>query len=535
MKKSIILSISIILILLVLIVYWPVQHYEFLRIDDQVYVTDNDHVRSGLTWENVQWAFTSLEAGFWQPMTWLSLMLDTSLYSMNAGGFHWTNVLLHIGSTFLLFITWRRMTGAAWQSGVVAALFAVHPLNVEPVAWIASRKDVLCGFWGMMALWSYAHYVEKPGVGKYLSVWLSFILGLMSKPMLATLPLVMLLLDYWPLARFETAINGRRRWVLLLLEKLPLALCSMAVIGVTFIAERRIGAFSDLETISFPARVSNALVSYLIYIEKMIIPTELAIFYPHPGSWPLWTSIGAGLLIIVLALIAVQKRKEYPYFFVGWFWYLITLLPVIGFIQLGTLARADRYAYIPLIGLFIAITWGSAVYLAQMKNRQSLVFCSGLSILLALVVVSRLQVAHWKNDLILFQHTVSVTENNYKAYHALGMAFHQLGNDGKAIENIRHSISLKADQRAHLDLGAVLMSRGQFKDAEKEFLAALKLDSDNPKAHNNLGAALASQGNHLESIDHFQKALSLDPQNRSAADNLRMVLDGMRSTKEGIE
>jgi len=199
------------------------------------------------------------------------------------------------------------------------------------------------------------------------------------------------------------------------------------------------------------------------------------------------------------------------------------------------LARADRYAYIPLIGLFIAITWGSAVYLAQMKNRQSLVFCSGLSILLALVVVSRLQVAHWQNDLILFQHAVSVTENNYKAYHGLGMAYHQLGNEEKAIENIRHSISLKADQSAHLDLGAVLMSRGQFKDAEKEFLAALKLDSDNPKAHNNLGAALASQGNHLESIDHFQKALSLDPQNRSAADNLRMVLDGMRSTKEGIE
>jgi len=529
------LSISIILILLVLIVYWPVQHYEFLRIDDQVYVTDNDHVRSGLTWGNVQWAFTSLEAGFWQPITWLSLMLDASLYSMNAGGFHWTNVLLHIGSTFLLFITWRRMTGAAWQSGVVAALFAVHPLNVEPVAWIASRKDVLCGFWGIMALWSYAHYVEKPGIGKYLSVWMCFMLALMSKAMLATLPVAMILLDYWPLARFKTAINGRRRWVLLLLEKLPLALCSVAVIGVTFIAEHRIGAFSDLETISLPARVSNALVSYLIYIEKMILPVKLSIFYPHPGSWPLWTSIGAGLFIIVLASIAVQKRKEYPHYFVGWFWYLITLLPVIGFIQLGTLARADRYAYIPLIGLFIAITWGSTEYLARMKHRQSLLLCSGLAILLSFVVVSRLQVAHWKNDLLLFQHAVSVTENNYKAYHGLGMAYHQLGDGEKAIKNIRHSISLKADQRAHLDLGVVFMSKMKFKDAEGEFAAALKLDPDNPKVHNNLGAALASQGKYRESIGYFRKALSLDPRNRSAADNLRMVLDGMRTTKECIK
>ncbi len=532
MKKSRITLVSVILILLIISVYWPVQHYGFLNFDDQVYVTDNARVQSGLTWDNVRWALSSLDAGFWHPMTWLSLMLDASLYRLNAGGFHRTNVLLHIGSTLLLFLTWRRMTGIIWQSGFIAALFAVHPLNVEPVVWIASRKDVLCVFFGMLTMWTYARYAETPNVGRYLSVWIFFMLGLMSKPIIATLPFIMLLLDYWPLARFEDTNNQKKKWSLLILEKLPLAVCALSVIIVTFIAEYRFGAISATETISWPARISNALVSYLIYIEKMFFPAKLAAYYPHPGAWQLWTSIGAGLLIILLTSIAIQKRRSYPYLFVGWLWYLIALVPVIGFIQLGTLARADRYAYIPLIGIFVMVVWGSTEYFAQMKHRQSLLLCFALAILLSLVVTSRLQVAHWQNGLTLFYHAINVTDNNYKAYHGLGMAYHSVGDDEKAIQNIRHSLSLKPDKRAHIDLGVVYMSKMKFKDAEREFNAALKLDTANAKAHNNLGAALASQGKYEESVYHFQKALCLDPDYRDASDNFRKALEGMKSAKE---
>jgi hypothetical protein len=397
-------------------------------------------------------------------------------------------------------------------------------LNVEPVAWIASRKDVLSGFFWMLTLWTYAHYAEAPDMGLYLLVWICFMLGLMSKPMLATLPVVMLLLDYWPLARFKVASN-QKNWVLLILEKLPLAVCALTVIIVTFIAEHRFGAISDMETISLPARISNALVSYLIYIEKTILPAKLAAYYPHPGAWWLLTSIGSGLLIILLTSIAIQKRKRCPYLFVGWFWYLITLVPVIGFIQLGTLARADRYAYIPLVGVFIAVAWGCTEYLEQMKHKQSILICFVLAIIPSLAVTSRLQVAHWQNGLNLFQHAIDVTENNYKAYHGLGMAYHQLGDDEQAIKNIRNSLSLKPDNRAHIDLGVVYMSKMRFKDAEREFTEGLKLKPDNAKAHNNLGASLASQGKYDEAIRQFEEALRLDPGYENARRNLKNAVD----------
>lgn len=514
---------------MILTVYWPVRHHEFLSFDDQVYVTDNARVRQGLTWDNVQWACGSLDAGFWHPLTWLSLMLDASLYRLHAGAFHWTNVLLHISSTLLLFSAWRRMTGVIWQSSLVALLFAIHPLNVEPVAWIASRKDVLSGFFWMLTLWTYARYAEAPGLGRYLAAWLCFMLGLMAKPILATLPVVMLLLDYWPLARHKVE-RKQKKWLWLILEKIPLAVCALAVIVVTFIAEHRFGAVADMGTIAFSARISNALVSYLIYIEKTLLPMKLAAYYPHPGAWQLLTSVGAGLFIMALTSTVIRNRERYPYLLVGWLWYLIILVPVIGFIQLGTLARADRYAYIPLLGLFIAVVWGGAEYWERMKQGQSLVPCLAMAILLSLAVTSRQQVAHWQNSLTLFQHAINVTKNNYKAYHGLGMAYHQLGDDEQAIKNLRYSLSLKPDNRAHIDLGTVYMGKLRFKDAEREFVEGLKLNPRNAKAYNNLGAALASQGKYHEAIPQFEEALRLDPGYENAGKNLKNAADTIAAT-----
>ena len=344
--------------------------------------------------------------------------------------------------------------------------------------------------------------------------------------MLATLPVVMLLLDYWPLARFK----DRKNWGLLILEKLPLVVCALAVIIVTFIAEHRFGAIADMETFSLSARISNALVSYLIYIEKAIIPVKLAAYYPYPGAWGALTSIGAGLLIILLTSIAITIRNRCPYLCVGWLWYLITLAPVIGFIQLGTLARADRYAYIPLTGLLIALVWGGAECWERIKHRQSLLLCFALAILPSLAVTSRLQVAHWQNGLTLFQHAIAVTENNYKAYHGLGMAYHQSGDDEQAIKNIRHSLALKPDNRAYIDLGVVYMGKMRFKDAEKEFTEGLKLKPDNATAHNNLGAALASQGKYEEAIRQFKEALRLDPGHENARNNLKNTTDTITCT-----
>ena len=529
MEKSRITVISMILMLAILTVYWPVRHHEFLNIDDQVYVTDNTRVRSGLTMNNVAWAFTSWEAGFWHPLTWLSLMADASLYGSQAGGFHWTNVLLHMGGTLMLFFAWRRLTGADWQSGLVALLFAVHPLNVEPVAWIASRKDVLSGFFWMLTLWTYARYAELPTSGRYLTVWVCFVLGLMSKPMLATLPAVLLLLDYWPLARFKAA-GGRKAWLGLILEKLPLAVCALAIIIVTFLAEHQSGALADLETISWPARLANALVSYLTYLAKTMLPLHLAVFYPHPGAGEILISLGAGLSIILLTLIAIGNRKRFPYLFVGWLWYLITLVPVIGFIQLGSLARADRYAYIPLVGIFIAVAGGGTELWGKLCRRHSLMLASVTVILLSLAVTARLQVAHWQNDLTIFQHAVAVTDNNYKAYHGLGLAYHRLGNDEQAIRLMRRSLSLKPDNRAHIDLGVVYMGQQRFKDAEREFTESLKLKPDNAKAHNNLGSALASQGRASEAIPQFAEALRLDPGYAKARQNLQQAQEAGTAT-----
>jgi len=355
------LLISLFLILTTLVAFEQVRNHAFLNLDDNIYVTENRQVQSGLTFKSLAWAFTAMHAGLWHPLTWLSHMLDCELYGLNPGGHHLTNLLFHIVNTLLLFLVFKRMTGRLWMSGFIAALFALHPLHVESVAWVAERKDVLSTFFWMLTMWAYMRYVEGPGLNRYLLVLLSFTLGLLSKPMLVTLPFVLLLLDYWPLGRFQfgqlsgnsklstskliSSSDQRSVALRLVLEKAPFFLLSALSSILTIFAAQRAGAVASLEYHPFESRFANALVSYVSYIEKMIWPHHLAVFYPYPEAFPIWKVAGAGLLLVFVSFLVILAARKRPYLVVGWFWYLGTLVPVIGLMQAGSQAEDGLWVF----------------------------------------------------------------------------------------------------------------------------------------------------------------------------------------------
>jgi hypothetical protein len=370
-NKTVKIIICILLTLSTFAVYWQVQDHDFINFDDDVYITNNLNVQAGLTIESVKWAFTTSHPPYWHPVTWLSHMLDYQLYGLNPKGHYLTNLFLHITSVLILFIVLLRMTGKLWQSGFVAAMFAFHPLNVESVAWLAERKNILSTLFWLMTMWAYTHYAEKPTIKRYSLVFLFFTLGLMSKPMLVTLPFVLLLLDYWPLRRFKFRQERSRDEILeknianksevfrLVLEKVPLFLLTIGLSIVTFYTQKMAGAVRSLDLFSLETRFTNAMFSYLEYLQKMIWPSGLSILYPHPGNaLPAWQGIVCGMVLVGITIISIRLIRKTPYFAVGWFWYLGTLIPVIGIVQVGGQAMADRFTYIPLIGIFIVIAWG---------------------------------------------------------------------------------------------------------------------------------------------------------------------------------
>jgi tetratricopeptide (TPR) repeat protein len=527
----------------ILMVYWRVQNFNFVYYDDQVYVTENTHVQSGLTGKGIVWAFSSLDAGFWHPLTWLSLMLDFELFGLNPGGYHITNVLFHIASTLLLFLALNQMTGAQWRSAFVAAMFALHPLHVESVAWISERKDVLSAFFWMLTMWSYNLYTKHPSKARYLWVAVAYFMGLMAKPILVTLPFVLLLLDYWPLNRFsihqsdpQPSLPGdgkkegtKREGVSrLILEKIPLLLLAALASTLAFLTEQRAEALSSITSYPVSYRITNALVSYWIYAAKAVWPHNLAAFYPHPGLWPIPDIFLATLFLLTVIIIALYWRKRFPYIAVGWFWFLGTLVPVIGIIQIGSQAMADRHSYIPLIGFFLAVTWAAGDFFRKRNDAKLLPAISALAAIIIFSACSWIQVSYWKSTFALFQHAVEVTKDNYKALHGLGWAYHSQGDDAKAIALIRESIRLKSDARAHNDLGVIYMGRKEFREAEREFTASLKLKPHNPQYLNNIGAALASQGKTEEAIPYFREAIHIQPDYKGARDNLLKALQPSR-------
>ena len=545
--------IIIFLIAITLISYWSVQQFEFVNYDDDIYVTENIHVLSGITKETVIWAFTTFHASNWHPLTWLSLLFDYEFYWLNPAGYHWTNVLFHVSNTLLLFLALTRLTGVLWQSGFVAALFAIHPLHVESVAWVAERKDVLSTFFWMLTLYAYVLYVEHPDWKRYAFTFISFSFGLMAKPMLVTLPFVLLLLDYWPLKRFLCKPSNSHMYfhqsctknaqgsfkninvARSLLEKIPLIVLSIIASIMTLIAQQSGEAIMPLQRLSLIERITNAFVSYATYIIKMFWPVDLAVFYPHPGMWPVW-QVCVSILLLAGISTYVWKLSDHPYLRVGWLWYLGTLVPVIGIVQVGSQSMADRYTYIPLIGLFIMIAWGIPNILRQWRYKRPVLFLSAGLVLLFLMICTGLQVRHWENSISLFRHAVNVTEGNSTAINNLGNALARKGFLDEAILQYKEAIDLQPNNPyTYTNMGKVLMLQGKVKDAVISYSKALQLEPQHMKAHFNIGVAYSEIGYNSEAILHYTEAIKINPDFVAAYNNLGILYAKQEDFDEAVK
>ena len=580
-KNSPFLLIALLLALLTLAVFWRLNYADFVNFDDPVYVTENAHVQAGLTASGVGWAFTNASAEFWHPLTWLSLMLDYELYGLQPGGYHRTNLLLHILSALLLFWLLHRMTGTLWRSALVAALFALHPLHVESVAWIAERKDTLSTLFWMLTLAAYVRYTAKPSACRYLLALLCFACGLMSKPMLVTLPFVMLLLDYWPLQRLygppapvvrpaitpgggdpkprEPKAGDRKRgpaasktaplskpspqvstlavrslekgWPGLLAEKLPFFLLALVFSGIALYTQYQV----PFKIFPLSARIANAVISYAVYIEKTFWPRNLAVFYPFPVHFPLWELAAAVLLLLIVSLAAIAAARRLPYLLVGWCWYLVTLLPVIGIIQVGKHARADRYTYLPLIGLFIMAAWGIPELLKKWRYQGPALLLSAALILAGLSIGTWRQVACWQDSITLFRHALSVTTDNDVAHNNLGTALRKNGDIEGAASQYREVLRINPDDgEAHNNLGNVLYLRGEVREAESHLREALRIRPQSAEVHYNLGNVLLSQGRTDEGLSQLRAALVENPDYGEAYFNLANVLASQGKFSEAI-
>ena len=529
--------ICVVLALVAFIVFEPVCHNEFIGFDDSVYVTRNPHVKAGLSHDTIAWSFSFTGISYWQPLTWLSHSLDCQLYGLRPGMHHLTNLVLHIANSLLLFLIFKRMTGALWRSAFVAALFALHPINVDSVAWVAERKNVLSTFFWMLTMLTYACYSERPGSYRYLLVFLVFAVGLLAKPMLVTLPFVLLLLDYWPLGRLRFGqLDGDGRnsnskipnyqWPRLVLEKIPLLALSMVSICLSSLSLQHYRRVISTETAPMMLRTANALVSYVSYIGNMLWPQNLAVFYPYPDAIPMWQAIGALLLLVCVSALAIRTLRPMPYLGTGWLWYIGTLIPVIGLVQAGLWpARADRFAYVPLIGLFIIITWGLSDALVKWRYRKIALSASALIVLLALAICTRLQLRHWRNSVALFEHALAVTGSNSTMHNNLGFALQLQGKLDKAISHYYQALQAEPDHpEAHNNLGNALQSQGKLDEAIGHYRQALQAEPDFAEAHYNMGNMLQSQGNLDEAISHYRQALQVKPDYAKAHNNLANVL-----------
>ena len=535
--------ISLFLVVSILYVYWHVKNFEFINYDDNLYVTDNYHVQAGLTLENIRWSLTATQASNWHPLTWFSHMLDCQIYGIDPGHHHMTNVLLHILNSLLLFFIFKRISKSRWKSTFIAALFALHPLHVESVAWVAERKDVLSTFFFMLTLWSYSRYVESSRFDRYLLLILFYILGLMAKPMLVTLPFVLLLFDYWPLRRFqlkspdnENATIQRSFYFGLIREKIPLFLLSAASCVVTYLVQKSGGAVDSLSKIPLHERIANALVSYVSYIGKMLWPHNLAVLYPYQKSIPMWKIAGAGFLLVMISVYVFRMLKSKPYLVVGWLWYLGTLVPVIGIVQVGSQALADRYTYVPLIGIFIMITWGISDWVSKSHYGKIGLFTVAACILSILMTTSRLQVKYWSNSIALFDHAINVTGANCNAQLNLGEALAAQGKIEKAVGHYKTALKIKPDLAgAHLNMGVYFRKEGKLDDAINHFSKVLHGKSDDAAvAQCELADTLEKKGDSSRAVKHYLEAIKIRPGYAKAYNNLGVILASQNKVKAGI-
>jgi tetratricopeptide (TPR) repeat protein len=581
------LIVYIILTVVTLAVYGQVSQFDFINYDDDVYITENSHIKSGMTTDSLRWAFSTKYFGLWNPLVWISFMLDYQLFGLNAAGYHVINLILHILSTLMLFWLFHRMTQALWPSAFVAALFALHPLHVESVAWIAERKDVLSAFFWMLTLCLYVYYTEKPVLKRYLPVALTFVLALLSKPMVVTLPVMMILLDYWPLGRLQSrkaevqaqvigpatsaADKGKKidktkketcpekitshtdpitrekkiagiipLWQLR--EKAPFFILS-AVFSVIAIYTPDNASF---QVIPFETRITNAPVSFLTYLEKTFFPHDMAILYPVSTQIPVWQVLGASLLIVLVSAAVIVTVKRLPYLFVGWFWYAVTILPVIGIIQIGRHLEADRYHYLPSIGIAVALAWGMPALVKNGKIRKKILFPVGIMFLAFLAFLTWRQCTYWRGSIELWSHALEVTENNDYAHNNLGTALSDTGKLEDAVEHYNKAIALSPDDadfsnnrgnayarmgkyepaiadlnkaislnpeymKAYVNRGNVYAGSGQYQLAMEDYNKAVRLKPDSADAYYNRGCTYSETGQYDEAIKDFTQTLSLDP------------------------
>ncbi len=560
--------ICLFLAITIISIYWQVNSHDFVNFDDNRYITENRHVQTGLTSGNAAWAFTTFYVSNWHPLTWLSHMLDCQLFGLKPGLHHLVNLLFHVANTLLLFFILHRMTKGLWQSAFVAGLFALHPLHVESVAWVAERKDVLSTFFWMLTMGAYVYYVEHPGYKRYLFVLAFFLLGLMSKPMLVTLPFVLLLLDYWPLRRLQmerplavdsvkserlvkphgkkkergrTAIkeehanktdNRTRQQPAIgqiILEKVPFFVFSLASSVVTYMAQLKGGAVGSPQSFPLSSRVANALVSYCGYIGKMVWPADLAVLYPYPGTTPVWRVIGAGLFLGLTTFLIIRNVKRYPYLMTGWLWYLGTLVPVIGLVQVGVQAMADRYTYVPLIGISIMAAWGVPELLKNWRHRNA-AFATVTAIILCLFsFVTWKQVGYWQNSNTLFKHALEKTSNNPIMLNNMGTVLEAEGRLDEAMAHYAEAVRIDPNlPDSYNNMGLALTKQGRADEAITNFLKALRINSNHAAAHYNLGTVLASQGKLDEAIYHFRESIRIKPERDNAQYNL-----GLASMQKG--
>jgi len=626
------------LVLVTLALYWPASGFGFINYDDDFYVTSNVHVQNGLTWAGIKWAWANPVAGNWHPVTMLSHMLDCQLFGLNPGAHHLTNVLLHALNAGFVFWLLQRMTGAVWRSLLVAALFAVHPLRVESVAWVSERKDVLSGCFGLLALLTYACYAQKSVVSNqwsvisnqsssvraanngpqtrehrvlitdhrllfYLLSLCFFALGLMSKPMLVTWPFVMLLLDYWPLKRMQNAecrmqnaatgdthhaprnaphVSRFTFHVSLFLEKLPFFALAAAVSVVTFLVQKHVGAVMEAESLPLSARVGNALISYGRYLGKLFWPTDLAVYYPRPGQWPMGKVLLAAGLILGLSVLVWVRRRRHPYSLMGWLWFLGTLVPVIGLVQAGGQAMADRYTYLPSLGVLVLAVWGACELMqgksegqgkAEIRNPRAegnpkpeirnpkggpaglisgfgfrvsdflrvsgfglrISYVAGGAAIVLCMALTHQQLGHWKDSEALFRQALEVTENNCLAHNNLGAALAKKGQIDEAIRQLQEALRLQPHfAPACNNLANALLLKGQIDEAIGQYQEAIRLNPDHAEAHYNLGTALLLKGQTDEAIRQFQEAIRLKPDHAEAHYNLGNVLGSKGQTDEAI-
>ena len=580
------LIVYLVLTVITFAVFWQVNQYDFINFDDNVFVTENSHVQSGITPEGFLWAFNTGDLRFWHPLVWLSFMFDYQLHGLNAGGYHLTNLILHVLSTLLLFWLFSRMTGAIWRSAFVAALFALHPLHVESVVWIAERRDVLSAFFWILTLCLYVYYTEKPGIRRYLLVFLCFACGLMSKIMVVTLPIVMILLDYWPLDRLQsrkivtnvpktmpiTANKGKKKnklkkealeknippprvqklsepkvagviplWQLK--EKIPFFILSVVfvIIIITLYSPDNpdMRDHPYVKQLPLMSRIANASVAFVTYLGKTVWPYDMAIFYPFPDQIPLWQVLGASLLILVSTVAVIVMIKRLPYLFTGWMWFSITIAPVIGIIQISLAtpyAMADRYHYLPSIGLAVMMAWGMPALIKSEEIRKKLLYPAGIIFLAFLSFLSWKQCGYWQNTITLFNHTLKVTDHNWLAYNIRGNAHRSLGNYRQAIEDYDKVIEIKPGYiEAYMNRGIAYNDLGNYRQAIEDYGRVIEINPGYADAYNKRGAAYNVLGNYRQAIEDYGRAIKINPGYADAYYNRGIAFNNLSNYKQAIE